>query len=164
METMKEYIKKALEENNVGQKDSINGMMKAELVSCDEETCELTLRFPLSEWQKNRAGVLHGGMFAVAFDITVSMLARYVTNTSYIPTLSMDIKYLRPVTIKDKLIVTARAIHVGKTVSNYEIKGMAESTGKVVALSSVIHYNTEDRSNMPKSGQLRKILNESDRL
>lgn len=161
---MKEYMEKAILVNNVDQKDSINGMMKGEFVSCNEDTNELTLRFPLAEWQKNRAGFLQGGMFLVAFDIVVSMVARYVTKTSYIPTLSLDIKYLRPITVKDALIVTAKPVNVGKTISLYEIKGVAESTGKEVAISSAVHYNTEERKAGQKQGQLKRMLNESDRF
>ena len=141
---MIEYIKKALYENNELQKNSINGMMRAEYFTCEPEEKSLTLRFPLMDWQKNRAGFLQGGLIGVAFDITVSILARYMTSTNYIPTLSLDIQFHRPVKIQDKLLVKARAISVGKNISTFSLEGIIEGTGKLAASATAIYYKQEN--------------------
>ena len=40
---------------------TLNGRLKAELESYDDEAQEITLRYPLQAWQVNGLGTLHGG-------------------------------------------------------------------------------------------------------
>ncbi len=165
-EKMGEYIEKTLYENNIEQKDSINGLMKSQIEAYSFEEKFMTFRFPLMPWQANRAGFLQGGLVAVAFDITVSALARFYTNTHYIPTLSLDINYLKPILLEEQLLVTARVVSMGKRVSHYSLEGRSAKTNKLVASGSAIYLKAEPsgkNQEQSSSGTLRQILNDSDR-
>ena len=165
-EKMMEYIEKTLYENNIEQKDSINGLMKSQIEAYSFEEQFMTFRFPLMPWQANRAGFLQGGLVAVAFDITVSALARFYTNTHYIPTLSLDINYLKPIHLEEELLVTARVVSMGKRVSHYSLEGRSAKTNKLVASGSAIYLKAEPiakNQEQSGSGTLRQILNDSDR-
>jgi len=164
---MEEFILKTMDENNIGQKDWINGMMKAEPVNCSFEDKSITWAFPLQEWQSNRAGFLQGGIIAQAFDMVVSAVARFYARTTFIPTVSMDIKFLKAVKMDDMIIVTAKAISVGKTISHFILTAESKNTGKVVASGAAIYMSIDGpEQGKPRieSNVLRNIINNSDRL
>ena len=93
---LEEHMTRTLYENNVNQKDLINGMMRAEAAGCSYEEGTLSFAFPVQKWQTNRVGSLHGGIIATAFDLTVAALARFYAGANFAPTVSLDIKYVRP--------------------------------------------------------------------
>ena len=70
------HVAKTLQENNIQQKDLINGMMQADDAGCCFADKTITFAFPVQPWQANRAGHLHGGIICTAFDITIAALAR----------------------------------------------------------------------------------------
>ncbi len=165
-EKMGEYIEQTLYENNIEQKDSINGLMKSQVEAYSFEEQFMTFRFPLMPWQVNRAGFLQGGLMGVAFDMVVSAVARFFTGTHYIPTVSLNINYLKPVNMGDDLLVTAKVISLGKRISHYTLEGKSAKTGKLVATGTAIYLKaqSEEKSQInPTVGTLRQILNDSDR-
>ena len=68
-----EWLQQELDFINRTMAATLNGRLKAELHSCDEESQELTLRFPLQDWQVNGLGTLHGGMLSTMLDLAMSM-------------------------------------------------------------------------------------------
>ena len=56
------HVAKTLQENNIQQKDLINGMMQADDAGCCFADKTITFAFPVQPWQANRAGHLHGGI------------------------------------------------------------------------------------------------------
>ena len=72
------HVAKTLQENNIQQKDLINGMMQADDAGCCFADKTITFAFPVQPWQANRAGHLHGGIICTAFDITIAALARFL--------------------------------------------------------------------------------------
>ena len=54
------HVAKTLQENNIQQKDLINGMMQADDAGCCFADKTITFAFPVQPWQANRAGHLHG--------------------------------------------------------------------------------------------------------
>jgi len=164
---MEEYILKTMDENNIGQKDWINGMMKAAPVSCSFDERSITWSFPLQEWQSNRAGFLQGGIIAQAFDMVVSAVARFYAKTTFIPTVSMDIKFLKAVKMDDTIIVTARALSVGRTISHFILTAESKNTGNIVASGAAIYMSIDGpEKGKPRieSNVLKNIINNSDRF
>ena len=82
------HVAKTLQENNIQQKDLINGMMQADDAGCCFADKTITFAFPVQPWQANRAGHLHGGIICTAFDITIAALARFFAGKNYAPTIS----------------------------------------------------------------------------
>ena len=57
-----DWLREELAFINGKMASTLNGRLKAELESCDDARQELTLKFPLQDWQVNGLGTLHGGM------------------------------------------------------------------------------------------------------
>lgn len=140
---MESYLEKTMIENNVNQKDSVNGMMKSENKGCSAEDLSLSLGFPVQPWQANRAGMMHGGMICTAFDITAAALARYCAGENYAPTVSLDVKYIRPVQLGDTLIVTAKATAAGKRLTQLVCEAHSQNTGKLAATAATVYLNVD---------------------
>lgn len=89
-----EWLQQELDFINRTMAATLNGRLKAELHSCDEESQELTLRFPLQDWQVNGLGTLHGGMLSTMLDLAMSMAVYCFSRQSIPPTISMTVNYL----------------------------------------------------------------------
>lgn len=164
---MEQYIKKTMVENNEAQKDSINGMMMGEAYECSFLEESMTFAFPVQGWQANRVGVMQGGLVGVAFDITVSALARFFAKTQFIPTVSLEMKYLKPIMLEDTLLVKARVVALGKRISHYSLEGISKKTGKLLVTGSALYLNIdgqEQDKTAIDNGVLKRILNNSDRF
>ena len=140
---LEEHVAKTLHENNVVQKDLINGMMKSEAVGCSFEDKTITFAFPIQPWQANRVGKLHGGIICSAFDMTIAALARFYAGENFAPTISLDVKYVRPVEVGDTMVVTAKAVATGSRISQLTCEAISKATGKVVATGASVYMNID---------------------
>ena len=137
------HAERTIYENNVLQKDSINGMMQAEKFSCSYEERTLTFAFPVQQWQVNRVGNLHGGIICTAFDITIAALARFFARENFAPTVSLDVKYVRPVKVGDRLLVTARATSAGRRITQLTCEARIEASGRLAATGASVYMNVD---------------------
>lgn len=140
---MEAYLDKTMEENNVGQAKSVNGMMRSTKVGCSYEDKSISLGFPVQEWQANRAGMMHGGIICTAFDMAAAAIARFCAGENYAPTVSLDVKYIRPVALGDTLIVTAKATAAGRRITQIVGEAVSEKTGKLVATAASVYMNVD---------------------
>lgn len=138
-ERMEAYLAKTMVENNVDQKDSINGKMQTINVGCSYKEKSITLGFPVQKWQVNRAGMFHGGLICTAFDITMAAVSRFCVDEHHTPTVSMDVKYIRPVQVGDVMIVKAQALHAGRRMIQMTCEAHSRDTGKLVATGASIY-------------------------
>lgn len=140
---MEEYLEKTMHENNAVQKDTVNGRMKSIKIGCSFEEKSITLGFPVQDWQANRGGMMHGGMICTAFDITAAAVARYCAGENYAPTISLDVKYIRPVQLGDTLIVTAKATAAGRRITQITCEAESKDTGKLAATAATVYMNVD---------------------
>lgn len=142
-ECMDAYLDKTMIENNVNQKDQICGRMQSIIIGCSFEEKTLSLGFPIQPWQANRAGLLHGGIICTAMDMTAATLARFFAGENYCPTVSLDVKYIRPVEIGDTMIVTVKGTAVGRRITQIQAEAISRNTGKLVATGSSVFMNVD---------------------
>lgn len=164
---MEQYVEKTMIENNEAQKDSINGMMMGDAYECSYEEKFMTFAFPIQDWQSNRVGVMQGGLVGVAFDITVSALARFFAKTQYIPTVSLEIKYLKPIMLGDTILVKAKAVSLGRRISHFSLEGISKNSGKTLVTGTAVYLNVDNQGESKaakESNVLKRILNDSDRF
>ena len=140
---MEEYLDKTMYENNVVQEQTVNGMMKSIKIGCSYEETSITLGFPVQEWQANRGGMMHGGVICTAFDMTAAAIARFCAGENYAPTVSLDVKYIRPVQLGDILLVTAKATAAGKRVTQIVCEAESKNTGKLAATAASVYMNVD---------------------
>lgn len=142
---MEEHMKKTLWENNEKQRDNVNGMMKSFEVGCSFEDRTLAFGFPVLEWEANRAGFLHGGIIAAAFDIAIAALARFYAGKDYAPTVNFNINYIRPIKLGSTIIVESKAVATGKRISHITADMTDRDTGKLLATATAVHLNIDIR-------------------
>ncbi|MCI5536573.1 MAG: PaaI family thioesterase [Clostridiales bacterium] len=140
---LEEHVAKTLLENNIEQRDTLNGMMKSSEGRCSFEDKTLTFDFPVQPWQANRVGNLHGGMICTAFDLTIAALARFYAGENFAPTVSLDVKYIRPVKVGDTLTVTARATATGKRITQLTGEAYIKETGRLAATAASVYMNVD---------------------
>lgn len=142
---MEKALKFYVEEVYGAQEFTVNGLMKPEFAGCSYKDKSFTIAFPVLRWETNRAGLMHGGIIASAFDIVMGMLNRYwAGGLNYTPTINLETTYIRPIALGDKLIVTAKINYSGKTITHLYGEGYVKSTGKLAAtaISSYMSYDT----------------------
>ena len=89
------------------------------------------------------AGHLHGGIICTAFDITIAALARFFAGKNYAPTISLDVKFIRPVKVGDRMLVTAKAVATGRRITQLTCEAYSEQTGKLVASGASVYMNVD---------------------
>ncbi|MGM9615468.1 MAG: PaaI family thioesterase [Oscillospiraceae bacterium] len=110
---------------------TLNGRLKAELVSCSDAEKELTLRFPLQDWQVNGLGTLHGGMMNTMMDLAMSMAVYCFSRRSIPPTISMTANYLRPVPMDGGyVLIKTRLTSLGRRNATAYCEAIVPATGK----------------------------------
>lgn len=126
--------------------NSVNAMMAPEFVECcyDEQT--LTLAYPVLEWEKNRAGYMHGGLIAAAFDIATGLLARFLAGQKFAPTIQLETVFIRPIPIGDTLVVRVKTNLAGKKLTHLYGEGFIKSTGKLAATATASFFNEDTTS------------------
>lgn len=112
---------------------TLNGRMKAEFVSCCDDRQELTLRFPLQEWEVNGLGTLHGGMVNAMMDLAMSMAVYCFSRKSIPPTVSMAVNYLRPVPMEEYVLIHTRLSSLGKRNATATCEAIIPASGKIAA-------------------------------
>lgn len=140
---LEDHVEKTLFENNVEQKDTLNGMMRSQNGRCSFADKSLTFEFPVQSWQVNRVGNLHGGMICTEFDLTIAALARFYAGENFAPTISLDVKYVRPVNVGDTMIVTATAVATGKRITQLTGEAYSKETGKLIATAASVYMNID---------------------
>lgn len=138
---MESQIRSQIEDMNSIQKNSVNGMMKPEFVECSHDEKWLAVAFPVQEWEKNRAGTMHGGIIAVAFDLTAGLLTHFFMNENLLPTIQLETVFLRPVPIGDVFVVRAKINMAGKKLIHLYCEGIVKSTGKLAATATTSRYS-----------------------
>lgn len=142
-ERLEAHVEQTLHENNVEQKETVNGMMRSERVSCSFADKTITFGFPVQPWQVNRVGNMHGGIICTAFDLTIAALARFYAGENFAPTISLDVKYVRPVKVGDMLHVTARATSTGRRITQIVCEAYSKETGKLAATGASVYMNVD---------------------
>ena len=82
-------------------------------------------------------------MIATAFDITIAARARFYAGENFAPTVSLDVKYVRPVKIGDTLVVKAKAITTGRRITQLTGEAYSKETGKLSATAASVYLNVD---------------------
>ncbi len=120
---------------------SFNVNMKSRYESCDFAGKTLLLSFPVEEYMRNPAGVMHGGAVAGALDITMGSLTYYMSGEFLTPTINLNVSYERPVPTGKRLYVEATCYSCGKTMAYASARAwMEDCPEKIVASAAGTYY------------------------
>ena len=93
--------------------DTINAMVEMELVSADEESRTMTLRFPLHHWEMNPVGRTHGGILCTLLDMAMGGIAYACSDADFTPTIQMSVNFVKGSETGEDLYVEAVCDHCG---------------------------------------------------
>lgn len=120
---------------------SFNVNMKSKYESCNFSQKTLLLSFPVEEYMRNPAGVMHGGAVAGAMDITMGSLTFYMCGEFLTPTINMNVSYERPIPTGKRLFVEATCLSCGKTMAYATAQAWLEDhPEKIVASAAGTYY------------------------
>ena len=134
--TEKEFSEKLI--NNIEtikkkQPNMINEMMAPEYYASSAEEIWAEYKFPVQEWESNLARQLHGGVTAAMFDFSMGVLTRVAFDMKFVPTIELNVTYVRPADVGENVIIKAKVIHGGKRIVHLSSEMYNETTGKSVA-------------------------------
>lgn len=133
--TTEAWLHDELEFINGKMAATLNGRMKAEFDSCDDDKQEIVLRFPLESWEVNGLGTLHGGMASTMMDLAMSMAVYVYSRQTIPPTISMTTNYLRPIPMEGYVLIKARVTSLGKRNATCYCEAVVPTSGKVACTS-----------------------------
>ena len=120
---------------------SFNVNMRSRYERCDFETKTLVLSFPVEEYMRNPAGVMHGGAVAGAVDIAMGSLTFYCSGEYLTPTINLNVSYERPIQTGKRLVVEAVCHACGRTMAYASARAWMEGAPeKIVASASGTYY------------------------
>ncbi len=120
---------------------SFNVLMKSHYESCDYEQKTLILSFPVENYMRNPAGVMHGGAMAGAMDIAMGSLTFYFSGEYLTPTINMNVSYERPGIVGKRLFVESQVLSCGKTMAYATAKAWMEGQeDKIVGSAAGTYY------------------------
>jgi uncharacterized protein (TIGR00369 family) len=128
---MEEVIRQAME-MSCRDTGSFNALITPRFVECDFDGMTMILEYPVQKWELNPAGVLHGGIIAAIFDVSMAALILPYAG-GFAPTINLDIKYIKPVKEGDTLMIKAAIVSLGKNMVHTEAKAYSKTSN---ALSS----------------------------
>ena len=114
---------------------TLNARLAPELHSFDDARQELTLKYPVQDWEVNGLGTLHGGIISTMMDLTMSMVVYLYSRESIPPTISMTTNYLRPVPMENYVYIKARITSCGKRNATAYCEAIVPASGKTAATS-----------------------------
>jgi uncharacterized protein (TIGR00369 family) len=96
-----------------------------------DEHCEVA--FELHDFMFNPQGSLHGGIIALACDVSMGHLIHHVTGKAGI-TLEIKLQYMRPGTV-GRVSATGRFLKRGRTLSFMESR-LTDAEGRLLAVAT----------------------------
>lgn len=103
--------------------DAFYRRMIPKIQFCSAQNQSVVYELALDASMRNIAGIMHGGLIAVAFDHCAGILVkccaeRYV----FTPTVSMSLNFHRPVVLDMPLYIEAQLLHSGRTLATVELQ------------------------------------------
>lgn len=111
----------------------INTMMEPSFERCSFRDQELSYRYKVQPWCLNPTGTLHGGIMATACDITMGILARFLNGGIRAATVDLSVHYMRPVSVDEEFIITARMKKNGRRLKFMECEARSAKDDALLA-------------------------------
>lgn len=120
-------------ERRLKEEDTINAMMRMNLVSLDKKKYCIELAFPIEGWQLNPAGNMHGGMICTALDITMGCVSYIFSDADFTPTIQMSVNFDASIHEHDTLIIEGICDHAGSRMVQARALARIKGSDTIVA-------------------------------
>ncbi|NCA98706.1 MAG: PaaI family thioesterase [Clostridia bacterium] len=123
------------------QADSINTSLPLAFINVSHEHKLLEMSVEASPWTRNVSGIMHGGAISTAFDITMGLLCKAYANTSFTPTISLQVNFCKPVPLGACLHIQAKLSSVNRKFFQVQAEAWAQDQpNTILATASAIFY------------------------
>lgn len=121
-------------------KSSINGKMHLHLTSCDFKDRSAIFQYKVPRWSSNLNGNMHGGIIAALFDIALSTVILSYHENDKIPTVQLQVNFVRPIKIGATLHVHVKLTGLGKRVVHATAEAYIKDMDDPAATASGVFY------------------------
>ena len=135
------HIEKEMKEIYVDQNGLINNMLEPEFLEASDEEGFVRFGFKVKPWAVNKSGTVHGGILATSCDCVMALFARYFAGGNFAPTVSIDMKYVRPLRTGDEFTVTAMKVSAGRRMTQLKCEIREKETEKIIATGAGVFIN-----------------------
>lgn len=140
---LEQKLREAIDSLNTAKTENFSTTLATRLESCDAGTLTMTCSYPTARWGANLIDRLHGGAVAGMLDQSMGLLCFAVCGRVP-PTVELQISYLRPVMLDDRLFVKSRVLSAGRTFWHVICEAWMESfPEKPVASGTGIYFSAE---------------------
>lgn len=133
---MEQWMKKSFGADSRLYTKGVIAQLQPSFISCNFDNSSLTLEFSAEQWAANPEGILHGGILVTAFDTTFGALCHYYAKQNMINTVEISTSFLKPVPLNCKYQITAKANHVGRTITSMTAEAYLTETNVLLATAS----------------------------
>ena len=126
--------------------DTLNALLKPELLECDYEDRSLTVGVNTETWMANPNLILHGGVTATVADMVMGLVSRYFAGGKLTPTVNMNISYHSAVPMGAQLLCRARCVKAGLSMVSVEARLWTAGQEDVPAATATATYYVNHRS------------------
>ena len=144
-EGMERALKSYFDQLRASPDITFNGMLGAQLDSCDYAARRVVLRVETKPWMENPSDVVHGGVAAAMLDMTMGTLCRYYTGGGMTPTVSMTVNYLRPTPVGRTIYLQADLPKLGSTLCHTTGKAWVEGEPDAPVCTATASYFSAHR-------------------
>ncbi|HIW48389.1 MAG TPA: PaaI family thioesterase [Firmicutes bacterium] len=110
-------------------------LMQPELIRCSLKEKEVVIHHHVEDWELNPQGSMHGGLLCAAFDNAYGMISHYFSDNSFITTVDLSTRFLKPIPAGSNLSIRVQARSTGRTLISLTGEAYLDS-GLLVATSS----------------------------
>lgn len=125
-------------------KDTLNGRLEGRAAECSLEEMSSVIEYPTLEWELNQAGQVQGGILCSMFDVAAGSLTATVNELLFNPTVSMNVRFIRPAVHKDIIVVRSKIDHNGKTLVHMSSGAYSKKSGKLLATAQLTFFNADN--------------------
>ena len=129
-----------------GHGDTLNALLKPEVLACDYEGRSLTVGVNTETWMANPNLILHGGITATVADMVMGLVSRYFAGGRLTPTVNMNISYHSAVPMGVKLLCRASCVKAGFSMVSAEARLWVDGQADVPAATAAATYYVNKRS------------------
>ena len=131
---MSERIRSRMAQINESEPESIAGMLRFRLVSCERD--DITMTCQTMPWMRNPAGTLHGGLCATVLDQAMGFVSYCLkAGEGTAPAVHLSVDYHRPLHPGEQVIVKVHVVSATRSLMNLTAEAYQASCPEKICLS-----------------------------
>lgn len=119
---------------------TINAYMPLQLLACDLENKTATFQYTVADWTANVSGTMHGGITSTLFDIALSAFIITYYENDNVPTVELQINFMKPIKIGSTLVIECRLTGWGRTIVHATAEAYREGSKVPRATANAVFY------------------------